>query len=367
MPEKEHLEILKQGVNAWNEWREREFYVRPYLRDADLTEVELQGAYLGGADLSNVDLSFRNFSGAHLEETDLSGAKLNGADLSNANLSKANLFRADLIEANLSGANLQACDLRDADLTQAVLKGAALLGIIFNGCNLSKANLELAKLNETTFGDNDLRDVIGLETITHLGPSVVGLNTLYRSEGRIPEHFLRGCGVPESFIVQLPALVTAVQPIQFYSCFISHSSKDTEFAQRLYRDLQARGVRCWIAPEAIGIGARFRPLIDEAIRVYDKLLVVLSKDSVRSQWVSVEIETALEVERSHGKQVLFPIRIDDEIMRTPENLMALLRMTRHIGDFTGWRDYADYQRSLSGLLRDLTLGGTEVPQDMEPA
>ena len=45
------------------------------------------------------------------------------------------------------------------------------------------------------------------------------------------------------------ALVAAMSPIEFYSCFISYSSKDEEFAKRLHADLQSNGVRCWFAPE----------------------------------------------------------------------------------------------------------------------
>jgi len=53
--------------------------------------------------------------------------------------------------------------------------------------------------------------------------------------------------------------------------FISYSSKDDDFAQRLHADLQHQGVRCWFAPEDLQIGDKFRIRIDESIRVYDKL------------------------------------------------------------------------------------------------
>jgi hypothetical protein len=52
----------------------------------------------------------------------------------------------------------------------------------------------------------------------------------------------------------LPSLLN--QPIQFYSCFISYSSKDQKFADRLHADLQNKGVRCWFAPHDMAIGAR---------------------------------------------------------------------------------------------------------------
>ena len=60
-----------------------------------------------------------------------------------------------------------------------------------------------------------------------------------------------------------------------------------------YADLQSKGVRCWFASEDMKIGDCLRPRIDETIRLYDKLLLVLSKTSVASQWVEQEVETAL--------------------------------------------------------------------------
>ena len=50
-------------------------------------------------------------------------------------------------------------------------------------------------------------------------------------------------------------------------------------------------MRCWSAPEDMKIGDKFRQRIDEAIRVYDKLLLVLTENSVKSAWVEKEVET----------------------------------------------------------------------------
>lgn len=90
-----------------------------------------------------------------------------------------------------------------------------------SGADLRRAELSFAKLD-----DADLSGAKGLETVLHCAPSDVSIYTIYKSRGRIPEEFLRHCGVPESFIVQIPALVAALEPIQFYSCFISYSSQD---------------------------------------------------------------------------------------------------------------------------------------------
>ncbi len=108
MANTEHLKILKQGVEAWNEWREKNPQRTPDLSKANLIEADLTGANLYGADLSK----------ANLYKANLTGANLYGADLSEADLSKANLYGADLIGADLSGANLYGADLSGAqDLT----------------------------------------------------------------------------------------------------------------------------------------------------------------------------------------------------------------------------------------------------------
>ena len=170
----------------------------------------------------------------------------------------------------------------------------------------------------TSFGDNALTTVKRLETVQHYGPSTIGLDTIYKFKGSITEVFLRGAGVPEDFIVYMRSLVG--KPIDFYSCFISYSSQDDDFAQRLHADLQQQGVRCWFAPEDLKIGDKFRTRIDESIRIYDKVMVVLSENSIPSGWVEKEVETAFEREQREKKLVLFPIRLDDAVMDTESSL-----------------------------------------------
>jgi hypothetical protein len=209
----------------------------------------------------------------------------------------------------------------------------------------------MARIGYTTFASNDLSNVIGLENAQHIGPSSIGIDTIYLSKGIIPEGFLRGCGVPDEFIDYTKPLTR--KALDFYSCFISHSTKNQVFAERIYADLQARGVRCWFAPEDLKIGEEIRVGIDESIRRYDKLLIILSRYSVTSEWVKKEVETAMEKERSQKRIVLFPIRLDDSIMKIETGWAADIRRTRNIGDFRKWKDHGLYQRALNRLLRDL--------------
>jgi hypothetical protein len=193
------------------------------------------------------------------------------------------------------------------------------------------------------------RELFGLRL--EIGPSTIGLDTIYLSKGDIPEAFLRGVGVPDIFITYIGSLTR--KAIEFYSCFISYSTKDQAFAARLYTDLQTKGVRCWFAPEDLKWGEKIRVGLDESIRRHDKLLLVLSKHSVGSNWVEKEVETAMEEEHKEKRIILFPIRLDDTVMKIDSGWPADIRRTRNIGDFRHWKKHDPYQRALNRLLRDL--------------
>ncbi|MEM7793194.1 MAG: toll/interleukin-1 receptor domain-containing protein [Cyanobacteria bacterium P01_C01_bin.118] len=331
MANEEHLKILEQGGEAWNRWREENPGIFPELSDANLND----------ADLSNA-----NFSNANLSNANLSGANLNGANLRNANLRLARF-----LNANLSGANLSGADLLSADLYFANFSGADLGDAILANSNLSGAKFNRAIFGGTVLANLNLNDAQGLETCGHYGPSIIEHRTLAKS-GQLPLSFLRNVGLPDTYIDYIPSLFN--QSLQFYSCFISYSSKDQEFAERLYADLQNRGVRCWYAPEDLPIGAKIRIGIDEAIRRYDKLLLILSENSVNSQWVEQEVETALEKERERNNQiVLFPVRLDNAVMESGDGWTRLIKNTRNIGDFCQWKDHDAYQKTFERLVKDL--------------
>jgi len=160
MANPEHLNILKQGVEAWNAWRKANQNVRPELAEANLSEVgpvkaDLSEVGLVKADLSGADLSGANLSKAHLLQAglsgaDLSGADLSGADLSGADLSGANLSKARLFQANLSWATLTGADLSEADLSLTGLVQADFSGANLSGANLSEASLFRANLSEAS-------------------------------------------------------------------------------------------------------------------------------------------------------------------------------------------------------------------------
>jgi uncharacterized protein YjbI with pentapeptide repeats len=337
MPNQEHLDILAKGVDAWNAWRNENSNIRPVLDTAIL-----EG---------------RKLDWANLADADLSGAKLNRASLRGANLGGANFGGADLTDADLSGAS--AC--------RAYLSSAKLIGAKFKDADLTLANLNYAEVSNTdftnvgvgstVFANIDLTDAIGLETIRHRWNSVIGTEMPHKL-GKLPEVFLRGVGLSDQVIAVVRKSVG--QPY-YHSCFISHSSADRPFTDRLYADLQARGVRCWYAPEDMKTGDRTRLSIDESIRLHKRLLLVLSAASVRSAWVEQEVETAIARESSGKPPVLFPIRLDDTVMEIESGWPSLIKRTRQIGDFTGWQQHESYTKAFDRLLRDLEATPTDKP------
>jgi hypothetical protein len=339
----EHLAKLKEDVEAWNDWREANPEIFP----------DLSGADLGAADLTG------------------------SIDLSQADLRDADLSDADLRWANLAGANLDAASLRDANLLGAAFSGPIARRTVFpekietrfslGAADLCGADFGKATVGWTVFGDCDLSKAKGLETVRHYGPSTIGIDTIYRSQGKIPLSFLRGAGVPENFIQYMPYLI-APSAIQFYSCFISYSTKDQEFGDRLYADLQNKGVRCWFAPHDIQAGKKIHEQIDAAIRMHEKLLLILSTNSMNSEWVKTEIRKARKRERTEKQRVLFPVRLvsfeairDWELFDADEGKDLAVEIREYfIPDFSNWKNHDSYAEGLRNLLRDLKAEGSKA-------
>lgn len=352
MANEEHLKIFKQGAEVWNKWK-RENKVKPDLSNADLSNLGLrfEKVDLSRVNLSGVDFRFSNMRAPNLSESELYGANffmanMVGGRFFNVNLARAMLSNANFIHARFNGANLYNAELLQTNLTYAKLDSTNFTGAMFGG---------------TVFGDNDLSNAKGLDSVRHFRPSIIGIDTLYRSGGKIPESFLRGCGVPDEFIAYLPSIIGAQQAIQFYSCFISYSSKDEEFCKRLHARMRAEHLRVWFAPEDVKGGEKLGEQIDRAIQLHDRLLIVLSEESLKSKWVMTEIRRARKTELREGRRKLFPIRLCSyEQLRDWECLdadsgedLAVEVRGYFIPDFSNWKDHDAFELAFDKLLKDL--------------
>jgi hypothetical protein len=222
MASDEHVALLKQGADAWNEWRLKNPDTRPDLSQADLgaaklIEADLRGADLRGANLRGANLRGANLIQANLGGADLSGANLRGANLSQAILVEANLGGADLSGADLSGAVLVETDLTGGDLTGCRVYGASAWNLKLEGAKqqnlvitrkkepeITVDNIEVAQFVYLMLNNQKVRDVI--DTIGKKGVLLLGRFT----EGRIAilerlREKLRGLGyVPMVFNFDKP-------------------------------------------------------------------------------------------------------------------------------------------------------------------
>ena len=281
-----------------------------------------------------------NLREANLTRADLWGADLRGTDLREANLTRANFTRANLSEADLGG----------ADLTMAALTRTNL-----SGAKVAHARFANTRLGFTVLGDIDFSQAAGLAAVQHWMGSVVGVDTLvnsFRAAGNTltPELtvFFRGAGVPQELLDALPAIVAEVK---YYPCFISYGQPDLAFAQKLYADLEARGVSCWLYAMDATPGARNWKEIGDKRRGADKVLVLCSAPSLIRDGVLKEIEEQID----DDPDKLVPISLDD---LWKEKGFRVMRVDRDLKPFLHDRNYADFaslpcEEAMERLLRGL--------------
>lgn len=328
MANEEQLTILKQGVEVWNEWRDK-----GYGLDIDLSGVDLREA------------------------------KLASINLSGAKLSQAHFHRADLSRANLGGADLAEADLRDANIVGANLRGT----------NLRQAVFSNAVMFDTIIGNVDLSNAVGLEDVQHIGPSTISVETFALSKGKIPPAFLRGCGLSDADIEYANTLdpelsndeinrhlykiydLRATQALQISPLFISYSHADGKFVDRVGAALTEKGVRYWRDIHEMKAG-RIEPQIDRGIRQNPIVLLVLSAHSSQSDWVEHEVRTARELEKELERDVLCPIALDNQwkTSRWPRRIIEQIR-EYSVLDFSGWQEEAEFNTMFRRLIDGLEL------------
>jgi hypothetical protein len=354
MASQEYREILKQGVEVWNQWRKEHRDVRPDLSGEDLSDADLNDARFSFSRLHGVRFSDAQLHRAYFVHSDLSNA--NG---SRADLTEAHLDRATLKKINLRGAQLQRTKIRQANLEGADLSGADLSftnldRTSLRNANLHETNLSFATLRFTEFFNVDLSTTQGLDTVIHRGTSHLGIQTLSRSLERLPLTFLQGAGVPDSMLAYVRSLKQNT-PI-YATCLLSYAAPDRDFAQQLQTDLQAHGVLCESAPYDVEY-EEVRRLLRAPMVIHDMLLLVVSAHSeteISRQALDGIVKEALLRERRGFTPILLPLHLGKAPQAIQGSWARLLRMAQHQSrDLTRWHDGDFYRAAFAQLLYDL--------------
>ena len=299
------------------------------LREANLTRARMNGANLRGADLRGADLS-----GADLDRTVLSDANLTGAKLVNANLSRASLVGTNLTGADLTGVSFAGASLVRTNMTDAICSNSDFFQTQFWSVNLTGADLSGSQFGYSIFQDCDLSGVKGLDQVRHDAPSTVGLDTLFRSHGKIPEAFLRDVGLPEA---AFGFLETAKHDTtSLVDCFISCTDDDEEIARALRDDLRVEGVRCWVFSQIV----RGNPLVERHstsdqeeverwVRSYDKMVVLASAKALEVEAVLNDITHAKQLQLTTEKWSIFLAATDNALIE-PRSRFARSLVAEHV-------------------------------------
>src|SRR4051794_31142662 len=221
MANPEHVAKLNEGWEAWNAWRK--------------TTDDVPN--LSGISLSNFSFRYHN-----LRNVDLSYAVLHRVTFMDATCNEISFEGAQILFARFLS------PMKTCNLSNTVIVGSAFNSVI------TGSDFTGAQLLGNSFSHFSLRGARGLDALAECNGNSVGIDTFFYSGG-LPEVLLRGSGVPAEFIQYASSLVG--KAIEYYSCFLSYSSKDDGFARRLYNDLQGKNIRTWFAPEDLKIGDRF--------------------------------------------------------------------------------------------------------------
>jgi len=352
---------------------------------ADFSHSNLEGASLSYGSINNADFTGACLDGAYCIEAEMIGACFTGVVAHNTSFTGSNLAQADFFGTDLELSCFEMTDLTDTDFRESNLERvnlsrsalnntqfqhAILTNTIIDNASISGANFSQVILDKTIFSNVNLSEVIGLGEATHSGYSIVD-NTVLSESRNLPLSFLRGIGLSDVFIDYIPSLFS--RGIQFYSCFISHSSEDKEFARRVYDTLQGHGIRCWMDEKELLPGDDIHDVIDHGIRMWDKVLLCASKNSLTSWWVDDEMEKAFQKEqrltKERGKKVLslIPINLDGYMFSDDYVSGKKSQLRKRVAaDFMNWKDHDQFSLEIENVVNALRSDGGGRSPTPEP-
>ena len=136
--------------------------------------------------------------------------------------------------------------------------------------------------------------------------------------------------------------------------FVSHSNADNEFTRRLVADLRNRGATVWVDFDDIDTGD-FAATINQGMDNCDWMVVVLTPASLKSKWVVMEVNAAMNMKADGYLKGVVPI------VAAPFQPVDLPPIWRTLQRYDATEDY---DRAFNGLCKAL---GLAPPSQNEPA
>ncbi|MCB0532005.1 MAG: toll/interleukin-1 receptor domain-containing protein [Saprospiraceae bacterium] len=335
MPNPKHFKIYLQGPEKWNQWRQQYPDIEPDLSGFRFVFVESH---------------LRQYSKPGLNTTTygmLMRSSLSDFDFSRTNLSDCVFWEIVLHRTRFQGANLSGTEFRQCDLYQVDLEAAELSRSTFVLSLFREANFQGAHFGQSHFAYSPLQGCTGLEKTVHPLPGHMDFLSLVHSQ-QVPFEFAQHFGINEVLFNAIRKL----EPERFYDCFISYSTRNEDFVQYLRAVLLIAKVPCWYAPADYRLNADWHASkksedyelardLYNLVDASDVLLLVVSNDSMRSEWVRKEV---LRVR----KQRVIGLLIED----VDPALAAQTRWLDVFGwlDFRNWRDPAVFRSRMGQLL-----------------
>jgi uncharacterized protein YjbI with pentapeptide repeats len=355
MANSEHLDVIRKGAKAWNDYSEKQrfdFPRLPDLRNADLQRLDLTGvnlthALMTGCNLRDADLSHANLSRAKLDSAELSATKFIAADLRNADLSHSRLTCAEMQSAWLESALLIDAEMWGVKLTQAKMHEAQLCGASIWEADLQGAQMTHMNLFRATFVKSNLQEV-------DLSGSDMRL-------ARFSEVDLTGAIITDCYVYGTSAWNLELDHTTQRNLFINDSRDggitvdNLEVAQFIYMLTNNKKIRDFIdtiTSKAVLILGRFTPerkaILDalrDKLRAYNYVSIIFDFEKPSSRNLTETVSTLAHMARFIIADITDAKSIPQELERiVPDNpslpVRPLILSSQY--EYAMFKDFLDY-------------------------
>lgn len=104
--------------------------------------------------------------------------------------------------------------------------------------------------------------------------------------------------------------------------FISHSTKDKRFVRTLKEDLNENNIETWVDEDQLDIGDSLIDKIESSLEESTHFLIILSPNSVNSDWVKLELNKAIKQVSEKLMKKIIPVQYRE--CEIPQELKGLL-------------------------------------------